>query len=231
MADAVVIDNKFTFSAPVVLAFAKDLFVPKAFAEHTGKPQGDPKYRGQFVIATDHPDWVRLKDFVIGMARKQWPNGDLGAKDMQGNSLILWPWRDGNKEADKRWAKAKLKDANAADRYENIRGKVILNTSSVQAPDYVGIENGKPVRYEGDRLKQVKDKLFFSGAEVVPSIALVARDGNDAIKSSVTAYLNGVLGTGKGTRIGGGRPDVETVFAGYVGHAVEANPLDDAIPF
>ena len=129
--------------------------------------------------------------------------------------------------ADRRKEKAGKEDG------EYQRGKVIIAARSKYEPKLSGIQAGKVVDYEGDARK-LHEKDFFFGAECLAQINFVAYDGVGANPDGVTAYLNMVFVTGKGTKIAGGASAAEA-FKGYAGTVsnedVTGDTLDDEIPF
>ena len=88
------------------------------------------------------------------------------------------------------------------------------------------------VDYEGPAIA-LNIKKFFFGAEVYAQVNLVAYKGVGANPDGVTAYLNMVVATGKGTRITSAKSASE-VFSGYAGRVSDEDPTaggDDEIPF
>lgn len=229
------LSKTYVFQSPAILIFPKKLFIPEKYI-----PKGEtdpekiakiePKYQADFMVPFASPDFEAIRAFVGGLALEKWPGANLGALDAFGKPAFLWPWKNGDEQADD----AKAKKASGQKKYdlEFQRGHLVLHTSAVTQPDLGGFENGAPVQFGGDKLKLVKDKFFFFGSEVFPSVTFVARDGTNATKPAVNAYVNGVVSTGRGKKIGGGRPDFNETLAMYAGR-VETTPTtrDSDIPF
>lgn len=210
----------FNLTSPVVMTFP-NLFAPKAFKGKTGKDLGEPKYSANLVFDPASQDFLDIKALVAKLARAKWPGVDF-------KTLVL-PFINGTKSADDR--KAKGKDDN-----EWMRGKVAIPARSKFQPRLSGVENGRIVDYEDEAVQAAKKAKFFFGAEVLAQLNLVAYDpvGSNG-RAGVTAYLNMVMVTGKGTKLSGGATAAET-FKGYAGAASMEDPtggagLDDQIPF
>ena len=176
------------------------------------------------------PDFEAIRAFVGGIRSGKVARCQSWSARCLRQACFPWPWKNGDEQADD----AKAKKASGEKKYdlEFQRGHLVLHTSSVTQPDLGGFENGAPVQFGGDKLKLVKDKFFFFGSEVFPSVTFVARDGTNATKPAVNAYVNGVVSTGRGKKIGGGRPDFNETLAMYAGR-VETTPTtrDSDIPF
>lgn len=214
-------DGRYALLRPVILAHPA-LFEPKQFKKN-GKPTGEPKYSGTFVLPADSEDLKAMKTLAAKVARAKWPTRNFAD--------LKFPFASGDKLADQRKAKSGKDDG------EYQRGKVVVQSRSKFAPRLAVIENGKIVDLDDDALKAKYKGKFFFGAEVLAEFNFVAYEGG-ANPDGVTAYMNLVLATGKGTRIAGGSAASE-VFKGYMGSASAEDPtgggssveLDDEIPF
>lgn len=191
---------------------------PKPYIDEvTGKAKGDPKYGGVFTLDADHPDLNPMKQKAIAVARAEWGDG----VELAG---INWPFGSGDKAAAKREAKNKNGDL--------YKGKAVLKARSLFEPMCSWVENGNVREVPSKELGPNASK-FYSGVEALATFNFVPMtvDG----KRYVTAYLNKVFSTGKGQRVGGGKPAAEA-FKGYLGRATAENPTagkvaDDDIPF
>lgn len=194
------------------------LVEPKPYMEN-GKPKGDPKYGGVFVLPADHPDLKALKQKAAEVAKAEWGDDvDLSP------SNIGWPFSSGTDYANERRAKGKNGDF-----YD---GKAMLKARSKFEPMASWVANGKVVEVPSKELGPNASK-FFSGVECLATFNFVPMIVDR--KKYVTAYLNKVFATGKGERVGGGRPAAEA-FKAYIGKATTADPTkgvvaDDDIPF
>lgn len=205
----------FDMTVPAVMVFPA-LLQPKAYQEN-GKDKGEPKYGGTFLFAAEHPDLKALKAACLAVARAMWPGVDAKS--------IGWPFSSGAAYAAKRGAAGKDGTLFA--------DKAMLKARSKYEPMLSWIESGKVKEVPSTASGAVASAKFFSGAEVLATFNFRAAEvsGN----KYVTAYLNKVFSTGKGTRIGGGRSAADA-FKAYIGHATETDPtagadLDDEMPF
>lgn len=212
-------DGIFNLTSPAILFFPH-LLEAKPFMKN-GKPQGEPKYSSTLIFNADHPDLAAMKELASKLARQRWPDKPF--------SELAFPFSSGEKAADKRKLKGK-EDG------ENLRGKVLIKSSSKYEPRLSYLEGGKIVDLETDTAKQMAKGKFYPGVEVLAQLNFVPYDpiGENA-KGGVTAYLNMILSTGKGKRLSGGATASE-VFKGYVGSVSAEDPtggnnLDDVINF
>lgn len=209
-------DGRFAIMNPVILAHPH-LFEAQAYKAN-GKEKGEPKF-GANLVLTPGPELDEMKKKAAAVAKAKWPTRAL--------SELKFPFASGDKLADKRKAKSGKDDGD----YQ--RGKVVINARSKYRPRLAIVANGRIVDLEDDAaIAQHKAKFFF-GAEVLAELNFVAYENPE--KDGVTAYLNLVLATGKGTRIAGGASASE-VFKGYAGSVSAEDPtggveLDDEIPF
>lgn len=194
----------------------------------TGKERGDPRFGAEFLFAADHPDLLPLKKLAAQMAQAKWPGLDLSPAARK----VKFPFANGNQRAADR--KAKGKDGSLT------VNKAILKASSKYAPMVSWIENGKLTEIVStDLANSPALGKFFSGAECLATFKFVTteikdKDAEGGIKRYVSAYLNKVFSTGKGTRVGGGRSAAEA-FKGYIGQSTTEDPtagdVGDDIPF
>lgn len=207
----------YALTIPVVMTHPA-LFVPRAFGKK-GKETGEPKYSSNFLFDPANTDLVAMKGLAAKVAKARWPGRAL--------SELKFPFSNGDKVADKR------KEKSGKDDGDFNRGKVVIAARSKFQPALSGVENGKVVDYTEDTIAPAKKKFFF-GAEVLAEFNFVPYDGVGNNPDGVTAYLNKVFATGKGTRIAGQTSAAET-FKGYVGSASVEDPtkapMDDEIPF
>jgi Protein of unknown function (DUF2815) len=200
-------DGIFNLTMPVVMTFPA-LFEAKAFKK-AGKETGEPKFKASFVFSKDSDDLKALKTLAAKLARAKWPDKPF--------SELLFPFANGNAQADARKAKGK-------DDSEHLRGMVVMTARSKYEPRLAYIEKGKIIDLETDTAKLAAKGKFYAGVEVLAQVNLVAYDGVGSNKSGVTAYLNMVLSTNKGDRLSGGQSASEA-FRGYVGAVSAEDPM------
>ncbi len=211
MADPII----FSLTCPVVMAFPT-LLEAKAFMKN-GKPNGEPKFGAAFIFPASHPDLPELKKALIAAARQKFPSIDLKTL-----SLCL---NTGEKEVEAARkateAKGKVYDGKA----DFMLGKLVVKARSKYRPALSFIEGNRVVEITDDAAVKQHIGKFFFGAEVLAQFNLVAYDGDARNPAGVTAYLNMVLATGKGTRIGGMQRSAADTFSGYIGSASAVDPL------
>lgn len=227
-----------TFSKPVVAAYV-NLLAPKAFSRKVNgilKESGEPKFGCTLVIPPDHPDLQTVKDTAIAVCKAKWPGLDVAAAYKAGN--LKMPWKSGDKEHARYVAnKAKLGEEDDG-KMDFVKGNVLIKASSKFRPRLGVIKNGVLSDDLDEQAVQRNKEAFYSGVEVYAEINLNAYDAiKDGDQDGVNSYLNLVLSTGKGKRLGGGR-SIKEAFAQYVGKASDLDPtagdpdgLDDEIPF
>lgn len=210
---------QYTFTSPVVMGHPT-LFTPKAFKGPDGKEKGEPKYGATFVFDPAGDELKNFKRKAAECARMEWPGCDL--------AKIVWPWQSGDEAADRRDAKNKL--AGRAPDGDWMRGKSLVKATSKFPVVLAIFENGRIVTLEDEiSLKRAEPKFFF-GAEVLAQVTLNPfQPSLPGSAPMVTCYLNQVLATGKGTKIGGAKKSAAQVFSGYAGVASEVNPLGEEV--
>ncbi len=219
----------FNSTIPTLMAFPH-LLVPQPFKAR-GTEKGEPKYGASFVLEPNSPDLESLKKLFVRAAKAAKP-------DLTDFSKLSKPWKSGDKLADRR--KAQLGDKYAGDA-EYQRGKVVLTARSKYAPVLSVIKDRQHIELADDALRAKYKDMFFFGAEVLFQVNFRWFDGiRDNDPDGITAYLNMVLATGKGKRLGNSRSSADA-FKGYVGALVNEDPtegldtgsvdLDDNIPF
>ena len=223
----------YAFQAPVRAGFS-NIIAARQFQDK-GKGKGDPRFDATFILEPDSADLKALKDLVIAEAKALFPDKRLIARRLTQEELdagaveIAVPWKDGTKAADR--AKEDGKDQ------EFFRGKIIVKASSKYAPALSGIEGGKIVEYTNPETRATLDKLFYSGAYLVPYLALHSYKARDDKPGGVGVYLNAICFIKHGPRLGGSKVNAAEVFKGYAGTVSAADPgsndsgLDDDIPF
>lgn len=214
---------RYSLTEPVVMTFP-NLIVPRKFKGKGGKESGEPKFGASFVFKIDSADLKAMKVLAAKIAREKWPGRAL--------TELAFPFSDGTKLADK--GKQDHKDR------EFYRGGVVLtaHTGEKYPPKLSGFENGIVVDYDGDAKKAAAGK-FYSGVEVLAQFNLAVYNGVGNNPDGVTAYVNMVFTTNKGTRLSTGQTAAE-VFKSYIGTVSQEDPtagqfvaedLDDQIPF
>lgn len=211
----------FTFNHPVVTAFP-NLFEAKK-VKRAGKETGDAKFSLNLVVFPNHPEYDAFRKHVAKVARAQWADKPF--------SDLKLPMSDGNKMADKRKAKSGKDDGDFQ------RGAIVIVARSKYRPSLSALVNGKLVEFTEETLPAAK-KYFYFGVEACVQVNCTAYDAIDEdAKPGVTAYLQSVMSTNKGKKLGGGGAPASEVFKGYVGKTVDEDPtgglddLDDDIQF
>lgn len=211
----------YSLTAPAVMAHPT-LITPRGFGPK-GKEKGEPRYGASFLFKPDSADLAEMKKLCAKVAKAKWPSKSLAD--------LAFPFVSGDKLADKR------KEKSGKDDGAFQRGHVILKAKTKIEPALAYIESGRIVELTGADQRAANSAKFFFGAEVYAVLNFVAYNATkDGEKDGVTCYLNGVMATGKGTKIAGG-PSLSETFRGYVGQHSAEDPtagvenLDDEISF
>jgi len=209
-------EGLFNSTVPVFGSFP-NVMEAKAVKKN-GKETGEPKFSYNFEFPADHPDLKSLKSLALKLAKAKWPGRDIVREaalvDANGNkklSTFNFPWSLGDSLAEK--AKKNGKDR------EWSRGRLVLTARSKYEPRLSAIVNGQLVEFDGENQpRALAKKHFFTGADVLFQVNLQAYEGvGDTGADGVTAYLNMVLATGKGKKVGGSAPSAADTFKGYIG--------------
>lgn len=205
------------------IALYPNLLVAKKVKKN-GREVGDAKFSLNLALDLDHPDLLPMKKLAAKLALAQWPGRDLRLQPPSPDAL-QFPFTDGTLLADK--AKAKV-DAGTtgAKPSEFTRGKIIIPCRSKYQPAMACFVNGRATDLNTDELRQLHADKFFMGAECLVTINFLAYDrADDNGRDGVTARLNAVAVTGKGTRIGG--RSAAGMLDSAQGHSTMENPLND----
>jgi len=198
------------------------------------------KFSAQFVMDPNDPDVATLKKAILGEIKRVFPTeytqvvaacSQGGAKASVGSVLGYFgrrlnvPLADGTVQADERVAKGK-NDA------EYKRGKVLLNASSREEspPALGGIENGIVVNYETVDQRAMAASKFYFGAEAFFKVNVKAYSASSTVRG-VSAYLQTVVVTGAGERLGPQGGSATEDFGHVAGKVSSVNPVDDEIPY
>lgn len=213
----------YSLTAPAIMAH------PHLFEARSFKGKGEPKFDANFVLDANHPDLAPIKNVIKEVAQAAEPGVAIDAFGK--------PLKSGSKLADKRKAE---RGGKYRDEAEYQRDKVVIIARSKYAPNLSVLDNGQVVELRDNEALRAKYKnKFFFGAEAIAEFRFVwypaTKEGD---KPGVTAYLQSVLVTGKGTRLTGARPATEA-FSGYLGKVSSEDPTigvgeasdGDEIPF
>lgn len=225
-------------SKPVPTVYL-NLLKPRAFGAK-GKERGDPKYSANFYFDPEDGQITDMKAIAVTVAKAHFGNNvDLKS--------LAWPWKSGNKVADRSLEKKRNKDANAEPSPvdEAARGKYVIAARSKFRPQlsYLDPNSRRIIQLEDEAaITKALKTYFYFGVETLPQFKFQAYDAlKDGDPNGVNVFLNQVFSTGKGTKLGGdgaGSNAAET-FSGYVGGlsaedptgGQSNDPLGDDIPF
>lgn len=192
-------DFTFTLTSPVRMIFV-NLLTPKAF-----KAGAEPKYSATFLIPNASPDLPGLKAMIASVYKAAFPGQNLEASRL--------PLKNGDTQADK--AKAKGKDLEVA------RGHWTLGTNSGYRPVLSVVANGSVIDLTDDALIARYGAQFYAGVEAYGAVFFKDYSITET-NWGVTAYLQNVLSTNKGDKIGAASG--ASRFAHYAGHLSSVNP-------
>ena len=211
------LDTIYDLTMPVAISYP-NLFKPKAFKGKNGQ-SGEPKYGAEFLFDTESADLKGIKTLVVRIAKAAWPDRQFFVTTTDGQKIkqIGTPWKSGNEKNEEAKKKGKTEQ-------EHYKGKVILRASSKNQPVLGYIQpNGQKVFLETDTAIQLAKKHFDAGIEVYANFNFAIYEKGESGIPGITAYLNGVLSTTKGTRLAKGRsPD--QMFRGYAGSVSGEDP-------
>jgi hypothetical protein len=188
---------------------------------------GKPKYSGKFLFALTHKDLGEIKKLVIQCAQTKFPGKDIVSEWRAGRFAV--PFETGEQFNTRRVSKVDDK-GKAKTAIEHLNGMTILTARSDFQPQLGVVENGGVVDITEVNQVQFQSR-FYPGVEVLGQIELSAYDAVGNGVPGVNAYLNVVLSTGKGKRLGSAGRPASDVFSGYMGQASTTNPTNEEIPF
>lgn len=201
-----------------------------------GEITKDKKFSADFILSQDDPDLLTIKRAVIDEVKRvfsaeyiqamtacsqggQKPtvSGMLG---YLGGRLNL-PLTDGTVKADARVALGKTDG-------EYARGKTVLHTSSREAspPALGGVVNGRVIDYATADQRAMNAGQFYFGVEAYFKVNVKAYNASSTVRG-VSAYLQTVVTTNTGDRIGPQGASATEDFGHVSGHVSAVNPLDD----
>lgn len=230
-------------TTPFILSYPKLLKAEPFIDPETRQPKGAPVYSFEALSAIDELDWNildREKDeFAVGsvekrcvqLAREKW-GADFDVVAAVTHGGLSWPFKSGDKQADKKGAKA-----------EHYRGKKFwrgkalaeINGSPNEPTLYYSDEGGLvKILRSTEAGKQRISELFYGGAICTAELNAVA--GTTGENKYVTFYVNSIVFEKDGERLGGGS-QIERL-RGVKGGESATDPsvgmktdLDDEIPF
>lgn len=221
MSDATSTQVKLT--VPVTIVYP-NIHAARAFGKK-GKEQGPPKFSANFLFKPDSADLKQLKAVAARVAKEAFPGVAF--------SELTFPFKNGDALADK--AKAERKNN------EFFRGLISIKGSSQFRPQTAAIVKGVYVEYDETSNENEVKKQFFPGVECFARFTIKPFESRD---KGVTAYLDMILATGKGTRLQGAGGNMAEEFKDYIGKVSAVDPtqgmegsgqfdsdeLDDEIP-
>lgn len=203
------------------IALYPNLLVPKKVKKND-REVGEAKYSLNLALDLDHPDLLPMKKLAAKLALAQWPGRDLRLQPPSPDAL-MFPFTDGTVVADK--AKAAVDAVKAGARLsEFTRGKIIIPCRSKFQPAMACFVNDKATDLNTNELREMHKGKFFMGAECLVTINFLAYDrADDNGRDGVTARLNAIAVTGKGTQIGG--RSAAGMLGSAQGHSTMEDPL------
>lgn len=205
-------DGIFNTTQPVVMTHPQ-LFEARAIGPK-GRESGKPKFSASFLFKPESQDLKDMKNLALKVAKAKWASRDIIA-DVKANTFKM-PFASGDAMADRQKNNGKDGDYN--------RGHVVLSARSIFQPALVLIQNNKLTDLTGEARLANKDKFFF-GAEVLLQVNFVAYQGIGTNPDGVTAYMQMVVATGKGTLMKAAGQSSSDAFSTYMGSVSMDNPL------
>jgi hypothetical protein len=146
---------KFKSTKPLKARFTNSLFEPQ---EMSGK------YKGEFIISPDHPDYKALMSAIETVAVKKW--GEKAVDGLKSGAIYSPVFKD---EKD---------------------GSIVLRAKSKERPKLT-FRNGNGVEFVPENAQSKQYPHFWGGASVLVSVTLKAYSIGP--NKSVAAYLNEVF--------------------------------------
>lgn len=220
-----------------------------------GQDKGDPKYGASFIVEPKMidkdgksvidpaSDLGKLQTEVARMLKAKHPGKKLviGRRMTQeeldsGTAVeVNVPWQKGEKlvAAMKSKDGGPASDEKKADALKVYAGKVIIKGSSKYRPAIDAVEpgTGKILSFTNSDegvIKAQASKFFYSGAFFLPTFSLNYYDGDEGKPSGVSLYLNALLFTKHGERIGGRNHNPAEAYKGYLGKISQEDPTGGA---
>lgn len=212
-----VVTIKFVKPWPIMFV---NLLVPRAAKLKNGQTTA-AKYGCMSMMDPESQDAKAIKDAGIQIMKDKFPGWDP--------RMLGKPWETGEKHNAARVKKGKKE-------FENVKGKLLVQARSTNQPQLATLIDGKFVTLDDPIAIKSAQPKFYSGVEALIYMTL-APYGTDLDPEEgggnrgVTAYLDIVVSTGKGDRIGGQRVDIREAFKGYVGQASPINPASSGDPY
>lgn len=196
---------EFTIAFPTV-------FEAKAYAARPGQEgKGEKSFSYTAMWPTD-ADLTEVKRTAMAAAKAAWP----GLEEIGKN--VRFPFKSGDREADRLVAAGKAEDA-----VKPYRGKVILKAKTGEKyPPEVLVKRGATV----ENMQNPRD--MYSGCKCMSMVMFRASEVKG--EKFVSAYFNDVIKVGDGERIFG--RDAKSAYRQLLGGSSAADPTgDDDIAF
>lgn len=211
-----VITVKFVKAWPIIYV---NLFTPRSAKLKNGQTTA-PKFGAMYMMDPESDDAKAVKDAGIQIMKDKFPGWDP--------RMLGKPWELGDKHNAARVKKGKKE-------FDNVKGKLLVQARSTNQPQLATLIDGKFITLEDPVAIKNAQPKFYSGVEALGYMTLAPYgtdlDDEGGGNRGVTAYLDIVVSTGKGDRVGGSRVDIREAFKGYVGQASSINPAASDDPY
>ena len=216
--------GRFQTTTPLLLIYPQ-FDEPKPYVDpRTKKASGEARYSVRLVMDPNSDDFKTLKALAIGAAKAKFPG--MALKELK------FPFRNGDAAIAERKAELEKAGKEYMGTLDALAGMIFIPCRSKFPPTMGTVAPGKIVDIDPAD-KPAINKAFFSGALAYAVMKVNAYEKVGTNPPGVNIYLNEILATGQGKRLGGPR-SVSHSFAGVVGHLSAEDPtgdLDDEIPF
>lgn len=167
-------------------------------------------FQVQWIIEKDDPDLKEMLATATDLLQKVAANRKQPLQGLQPHKDFHWPFMAGEAHIERMRQSASRAAREWKPEYEqHCANKIILSTSApeVYPPILIVPVNGAFVQLDDPTARATASNKFYRGMLALGKVAFMGYDTSQT-SWGVTAFVNEVVATGKGERIGGAQADV-----------------------